>query len=80
MNDTLAERLVHTGFKSEAKLAYTCCVFERSWLKSSTLDVYTLKIQKSLNVAELFYYYYFSTNLFLTVLCDMGSNMVKKLM
>ena len=29
MNDTLAAKLAHTGFKSEAKLAHTCCVSGR---------------------------------------------------
>ena len=78
MNDTLVAKLAHTGFKSEAKLAHTCCVSGHWWLKLNASDVYTLKIQKQtastqlLNVAE------FSTNLFLTFLGDMEGNIVQK--
>ena len=30
MNDRLAVKLAHTGFKSEAELAHTCC-FSGGW-------------------------------------------------
>ena len=55
MNDTLAAKLAHTGFESEAKLTHTCCVSGRWWLKSSVSDVDTLKIQKKTASTQLIY-------------------------
>ena len=46
MNDTLAAKLAHRGFKLETKLAHTFYVSENWFLKSSAWDVYTLKVQK----------------------------------
>ena len=45
MNDTVAAKFAHMGFKSEAKLTHTCCVSGSWLLMSSASDVYTLKIQ-----------------------------------